>query len=767
MARILRASLVGLLVLLLAAGGIAVYLVRRPFPQVRGTVRVPGLHAPVEVVRDRWGVPHIYARTSHDLFFAQGYVHAQDRLWQMELFRRLAAGRLAELFGPAALEADRLMRVIGLRRTADAIWRAGVSDESAAALRAYSAGVNAFLRAHRGRLPLEFTLLRVRPQPWSPVDTLAFARFMAWVLGGNWRQEVLQAALEGRFGPGAAAALLPREAPGAPVITAPGGEGARGGVPWGSNSWVVGPRRSAGGGALLANDPHLEAQMPAIWYTVHLVGGPYDVIGASFAGTPGVVIGHNRHIAWGLTNANPDVQDLYIERFHPEDPDRYLYRGTWLRARVVREVIRVRGRALPEVLTVRITRHGPVLNPAVRHLPFFLALRWTGHDPDDLPGAVLRLNRARTWQEFRAALRGWTVPAQNVVYADRQGNIGYVMPGRVPVRPPGATGLRPVPGWTGAFEWRGFIPEAALPALFNPPRGFIVTANNRVAPSDYPYYLGDDFDVGFRALRITRLLEGAGRLDLEAMARIQQDQTDLLARRFVAAWQGVRLADPDLRALFQEVQRWDGTMAPHLRAPLLYHALLHELLAALFRDTLDRDLFARYLRAYDAPLLVLLRLSGRPHDPWWGPGGRDRAVEEALRRAVETLGQRYGRDRARWTWGRAHTPTFTHPLGRVRGLGWVFNARPPATGGSAFTVNMGAYSPEEPFRQVAIPSYRFLVDTRTWEARAMHSTGQSGLPFHRHYRDFAGPWARGAYHPLLTDRRAIDAATEGTLRLQP
>ena len=778
--RVFRALLLLTLSLVLALGGTGVYLVRRPFPQIRGDLRLAGLTAPVEVVRDRWGIPHIYAQNSHDLFFAQGYVHAQDRLWQMHLFRRTAAGRLSEMFGSATVETDRFLRVIGLRRAAEEAW-AGLTPDVLAAdpeaaemvqvVQAYSDGVNAFLAGHRTRLPLEFTLLGVQPEPWTPVDSISFGKVMAWDLGGNWSSEILRAALAVRFGEEGMRELVPTQAPGTPIITIAGqpvfGPGSAAGARGrGSNNWVVAPGRSASGAALLANDIHLDIQMPSIWYENHLVGGPYNVIGVSFAGVPGVIVGHNEQVAWGLTNVNPDVQDLYVERFHPRDPDRYLYRDQWERARVLREEIQVKGRSEPEILTVRITRHGPVINPVVAGLPAFLALRWTAHDPDRILGAVLGLNRAQTWDEFRAALRLWSVPSQNVVYADRAGNIGYVAPGRFPIRPPGVSGLVPAPGWTGTHDWIGFVPADRVPVLFNPERGYIVTANNRVAPPEYPYYLGDDFDPGFRAERIAARLEEKPRLTLDDLAAIQADVTSPLARRFVAAWQDVRIADPNLRRLFAEVQRWDGQVSADSRPALVYEGVLIELTRLIFGESMDRDLLRRYLRQGDAPLLVLLALSGEPDARRWGEG-RDRSIEVALRRAVRRLEEDLGRDRERWQWGRVHTARFVHPLGRQRGLGWIFNASAPPIGGDGFTVNLAAYDPTDPFGATVIASYRQLIDTKDWTARTMHTTGQSGLPFHRHYRDFVALWARVEYHPLLFARDQIIQAQEGTLTLRP
>ena len=781
MRRVLVALLVLVLTALVAAAAAGVYLIRRAFPQASGTLRAPGLQAPVEIARDRWGIPHIVARTAHDLFFAQGYVHAQDRLWQMELHRRTASGRLSELFGEVTLDTDRFLRTVGLRRAAAA--ELAIQDPAtAAALEAYARGVNAFLETHRGRLPLEFVLLRAAPEPWTPVDSLAFAKLMAWVLGGNWRAELLRAHLIARFGEEGARTLMPPYGAEMPVIVPAEAVGAYRAldpaavsrlleaaavVPAvGSNNWVVAPTRTATGAPLLANDPHLEIAMPSVWYEMHLSGGGYNVIGATFPGVPGVIIGHNDEIAWGVTNAGPDVQDLYLERLDPANPTRYLYRGAWESLQVVREEIRVRGRARPEVVVVRMTRHGPLLNSVVEGLGAFVALRWMALQPGRIAGSVLRINRARSWEEFRDALRWWSEPAQNFVYADRRGTIGYQLPGRVPIRSRGQ-GLVPVPGWTGEYEWTGQVPFDRLPSARNPARGYVVTANNRIVPDTYPYFLAAEWDPGFRARRIETLLARTGRATVDQMAAIQQDVLSLPGLQTVAALQDARVSDERARALLAELRRWDGTLSPQSRGAAIYQAFRVSLLPVLFEEVLGRDLYRRYLDHPDAWQVAVLHLLAQPRSPWWGPDGRDAVVEEALRRAHDLLTRRLGPDASRWTWGRLHRTIFVHPLGRVRALAWIFNATAPPVGGDAFTVNNAGFDLAT-FDQVVVASYRQVLDLADWDRSvAMHTTGQSGLPFHRHYRDFVSLWAAGRYHPLAFSPVRVQQDTVARLRLTP
>lgn len=782
-----RLALVVLAIIAVAtvgAGAVGAYLVRRAFPQVSGRLEVPGLSQPVEVIRDRWGIPHVYARSRADLAFAQGFVHAQDRLWQMELNRRTASGRLAEVFGEPAVGTDRFLRTIGLRRAAEAHLR-GLAPETRVHLDAYAAGVNAFIRQARGRLPLEFVILGLTPEPWSPADTLAYGKLMAWVLGGDWRVEILRQQLLARFGDDALDRLLPGYPADAPVIVpAVGGAGpapagalahgepdlpglglalaGRAGL--GSNNWVVAGDRTTTGRPLLANDPHLEAQMPSVWYLMHLSDDRHEVAGATFPGAPGVIIGHNRDIAWGVTNANPDVQDLFVERFHPNDPSRYLYRGAWVPATIIEESIRVKGRADPVIETVRVTRHGPILNNVVRGLGEYMALRWTALESSTIIEAVDAINRASSWEEFRRALRAWDAPAQNFVFAHRDGDIGYQFPGRVPVRRRGTGGV-PVPGWTGEYDWTGTLPFEALPTLHRG-AGVIVTANNRISSREYPHFLGRAWDPGFRARRITGLLAD-GRHSVETFKAIQMDVTSLPARAVVETLRSVPITDPALRDLFAELLAWNGVLDAASRPAALYEALLNALLREVFRGPLDDAVFARYLRHYDGPVLALLSLLREPSSPWWR-GHRDRVVEVAFRAAVRDLEHRLGPDRARWRWGRLHQPTFQHPLGRVRALAWIFNTTPPETGGDAFTVNMGAFDPEEPFRHRIVASYRQILDLADWDrSLVIHTTGQSGLPFHRHYRDFAGLWARGEYVPLLFTRAKVQEAAAATLMLVP
>lgn len=533
-------------------------LMRRPVAQKSGTLHIQGLHEPVEIITHTYGVPHIYAQTEDDLFFAQGYIHAQERLWQMELNCRLCSGRLSEIVGDALLETDRFCRRLGMHRSAaEEVTR--LSAANVRILDAYARGVNIFIAYNEGKLPVEFTLLHFQPEPWKPADTIQWAKMMGWTLGGNWETEITRARLVAKLGIERTSQLEAGYDPSHPLIIPSGAEyqGINPGLReqyeqiqelsgfsifGGSNNWVVDGTMTATGSPILCNDPHLGQAVPSVWYECHLIAGDLDVTGVSFPGTPGIIIGHNQHIAWGLTNAVSDVQDLYIEKFNPENPDQYEYQGKWEEAEIIREEIQVKGQDQPVIEKVRITRHGPILTSSQQtsdgkedvaktgDVP--LALRWVGLEQCNIISAVPKLNRATNWEEFRAALRDWDLPPQNFVYADQQGNIGYIMAGAIPIRNQGQA-LLPSPGWTGDYEWTGYIPFDELPQTYNPEQHFIATANNRVVDDNYPYYITHEWLNGYRAQRIRDLLKSKDKLTLADMAKIQSDQYSLPATEIV------------------------------------------------------------------------------------------------------------------------------------------------------------------------------------------------------------------------------------------
>jgi penicillin amidase len=790
-------------------------------PKTDGELRLSGLQAPVEIHRDRWGVPHIYAEDDHDLLLAQGFVHAQDRLWQMEFNRRLVAGRLAEVLGPVAVPLDRWMRILTMRRVAE--YEVGLLNaEVRADLEAYAAGVNAVMA--QGRLPVEFTLLRYRPEPWTVADTLAWIKMMSWTLSVNWESEILRAQLVARIGLERAAELEPPTFDRWPRVVPPGidysviGNGAlerayaarpfTGPSPYdglGSNNWVVAGSRTASGKPLLANDMHLAMAIPAIWYENHLVGGSLNVTGITFPGIPGVVAGHNEHVAWGFTNGFPDVQDLYMERLRRTEDGRVQaeYNGEWYDARLLSEAIHVKGGATVYEEVV-VTRHGPIINALAPDLAGEqpLALRWTSLEPDTMMQGLFDMNRARNCQEFREALRQWMAPVQNVAYADTEGNIAYSFPGKVPIRAQG-DGQVPVPGWTDEYEWIGYIPFEQLPHLYNPPQGYIATANNRVVGDDYPYYLGRETGMGDRAQRIVEMIESREKINVTF---IQQMHFDLVSptARVIAGYLGqLAVDDPKLTAVVSLMREWDGTLSADSPAAAVYEVFIRCMTSLTLSDKLGDtvlhhgdqeqpastetarpDLASRYAGQGPTPVLAERSLFGErslewlqhtladPQSHWFDLGHgetRDDVMRLALLKTVDYLKAKLGPEIDDWAWGKLHKLTYRHTLGGVKLLEPFFNRGPYPLGGDGTTVwATGANQHDLNTDNVAGPPFRMVVDLGDLrKSLGLLSPGQSGQPGSVHYDDQIHAWFTGEYHPMLFAREDVEREAKSRLRLVP
>lgn len=792
-----------MLLVILVVPATGYLLLRRSFPTINGTIKVDGLKAPVEVYRDRWGVPHIYAQNIEDLFFAQGYATAQDRLWQMEFNRRIGSGTLSEVLGEAALENDRFIRTIGWRRVAEEE-AANLDEETHTVLEAYAAGVNAFIESHQGNLPPEFTILGFVPAPWTPVDSIAWGKVMAWDLGENWEAELLWASLIEKLGEEKANQLAPPYPADAPLIIPsealgyqiPGIDpllgqarqlkellGAQGAV-LGSNNWVIDGQKSATGMPLLANDMHLGIQMPSVWYEVHLVSGGFNVEGYSFPGVPGIIVGHNEDIAWAVTNVGPDVQDLYIEKMNSANPDQYEYQGQWLDMEIVEEAIEVKGQEKPVVERVRLTRHGPIITPVAEGVTETLALRWTALEPNQISKSVIMLNRAKNWEEFREALKSWAVPSQNFVYADREGNIGYQMPGWIPMRAQGQ-GLVPVPGWTGEYEWEKYIPFEELPHLYNPPAHYIATANNKVIGDQYPYFISHDWDIGHRAQRIRDLLEAKSILSLEDIKAIHTDTYSIPAEIFLPYLLAIEPEGWLQERAMNQLEGWDLHNEAQSTGAGIFQVFYLMLVKNTFADELG-DLFADYLEAGTWHHLALERMVKEPNNPWFDDvttperENRDDIVRRSFAETCDLLGRRFGDVPHEWAWGRLHTVTFEHPLGAVKPLNLIFNRGPIPARGSGFTVNAAGFDysafAEDPlpaeigevFAVQSGVSQRLIVDLSDFSnSLSIHTTGQVGIPFHKHYGDMIPSWQGVKYHPLLWKKDEIEENKEGLLILEP
>lgn len=800
------------------------YLWRRPLPTINGRLKLQGLRDRVEIIRDQWGVPHIYAHNDEDVFFAQGFAHAQDRLWQMELNRRLPSGRMSEIVGEIAFSTDKLMRIVGLQRAAKNDWM-HASEETVLALNAYARGVNAFLETHSNKLPLEFTLLRFSPEPWRPLDSLVWVKMMAWGQGLNWDAELLRAAILEKLGPERTAKLLGSDiADTNPIIlnqtAMPGLDRLLGelrdaknflnlSAPVGmSNNWVVDGTKSVTNKPLLANDPHLPLQMPSLWYEAHLITPQWQAAGVSLPGVPLIVIGHNNEIAWGVTNAFVDAQDLYIEQFDSNDPTLYRVGDKWAKANVVREEIRVKGEKEPRVLDVTITRHGPVMNAWWEDLspdpsPIRsgeqeagrLALKWTGYNASRSMRAGLTLLRAQDWNDFTRALSDWTEPALSFVYADRAGNIGYHLAGSTPIRKNGK-GATPVPGWNDDYEWTGTIPFDELPHSYNCDDHLYATANNCVVGAEYAYHLSLDTMNGFRAKRIIELLTAQEKLSADDYARIQIDQFCLPAATFqkltrafgekIVEHEALRARAASARDAMDLLNTWDCNLTADSAAGALYETTLYFAMERLFRPCLD-DLTTTFIGVGFHPLLhpvngaymdraylIALRILQNEETEWMFDPGENSVTSvdilaHALNDAMKFLETNIAFDMKQWQWGKLHRAGFHHPLGAVKPLDRVFNRGPFPYGGDTSTVWQGAFVPKMPIPDEAVftASWRQIMDVSDWDnSRGVHPTGQSGHPASRHYDDQMQMWLHGKHHPLLWSREKILEQPEGILILE-
>ena len=775
------------------------HLLRRSLPPQRGRIQCAGLSRPVEIIRDQWGVPHIYAQSEEDLFFAQGYVHAQDRLFQMDILRRVGAGRVSEISGPSGLAMDRFARFFGWPLAAKAQVD-NVNGEVVGVLEAYCSGVNAFIA--QGRLPVEFKLLAYQPEPWRIIDTAYWGTVLAWGLSVNWESEMLRSMLLDELGAEKTADLttlsyddyqtiIPDEVVGRrlaaailreyhqallnlPLATIPAGKGV------GSNNWVVAGTHTVSGRPILANDPHLPPVFPAFWYENHLIGAGINVAGFTMPGVPGVIIGHNDRIAWGLTNAFPDVQDVYIERFHPDNSLLYEVDGQWVEAESRREEIKVRGKK-PIVENVRYTRHGPVFSDSLKDESRDLSLKWASYSPGNHLRAVLDMNRAENWPQFREALRHWGFPSQNVVYADCDGNIGYMMPGLVPLRSSGS-GIVPVPGWQKKYDWSGWIPFEELPVTLNPESGMIVTANNRVQGDAYPHLLTSEWLPDYRAKRIMDLLKQNSPLTIPDNGRIQMDTVSGQAHRFLQ----LVLPELDQQLLvhrngayaLQLLQSWDYDMRPEGIEPSLFFSWLTFLTHAVYEQALGPELAAK--------LLSPNSVEGFPLDPYleaapelvmnWLAAGSPEWVGEikpllipALEKTLVVLQEKFGPDPAGWRWGKLHKINLQHPIARIPLLGRSWKPRTLAVGGDGYTINQSDVKMQFPPDSVDVfASCRMLIDVGGWDnCQAVLPGGQSGHTGSPHYQDGLADWENGRYHPMLFAREKIVRAAEGRIFLEP
>ncbi|MDP1546983.1 MAG: penicillin acylase family protein [Anaerolineales bacterium] len=781
--KIMTYLLLFLLVIAIAAPTFGYFGVIRPaLPQTDGDLALAGLGAPVTVYRDSSGIPHIVAENAHDLFFAQGFVTAQDRLWAMEAQRRAAHGTISEIIGERGLKNDTMMRILGMTESAEADWKT-LDADTQAALTAYADGVNAFITQANGKLPLEFKILGITPEPWTPIDSLVFGKLVAWGLSNNYQDELIISRLTQTLTWEEALSILP-DYPGPDVI--PDANAAI--LPdtadamlafnrdmnvtpltkpdQGSNAWVVGGSHTASGMPLLAGDPHQGLSMPTLWYEVglHTKDNQYNVVGASLPGLPGVEIGHNANIAWAVTNARPDVQDLFIETLN-EDGTQYQFKDEWKDITVREEVIQVKD-AAPVTVNVRVTHHGPIISDATPESRQMLALRWTGLDQGrPLAQAIIQLNQAANWDEFRAALSLWQLPGMNFVYADTQGNIGFQMSGAVPVRAQNDVyGLQPVDGSNEAREWTGFVAFDELPSALNPSGDFFASANNRPAGVDYPNFLSHYFQPPYRVALISETIRDSQNVSADDFAKLQASWHSDINLQVAQAIANEAAPQTDSeKAAISLLKDWDGNMSPDSAAAALSESAMWHVLRLSLNSKLDSASTGSYLTLAGYPSMFLQNLLDDPNNPWWD-GRRAELMTAALSAAVDELGT----DQTKWAWGSLHTHTYAHPLGSVAALAPIFNRGPFPTGGNWNTVNSGAYYADKPYAMTLGPAYRIIADPADWDASlSIVPSGQSGQPFNPHYDDQIQQWLKVEYHTLPFSLEAVELAAVNVLKLRP
>jgi penicillin amidase len=795
------------------------YAVKRPFPTTNDTLTLNGIQDEVTVYRDSFGVPHIYAGNQDDLFFAQGYVTAQDRFWQMEFWRHIGMGRISEIAGESALDQDKFIRTVGWNRMAEDYidYYQQEAPEFIAILDAYSAGVNTYIDENRNNLPLQFQILgRVQDsweiEPWQPVHTVAWGIVMANNLSGNWSNELTRARLYQELGQETVDTLIPgypyhnrpviaptvdqvnekasnsqRETTSIPINWQAVNTNLIGELPdivkseindpnVGSNNWVISGEHTKTGMPLLANDPHLGIQMPSIWYEVGLHAPDYNVRGFSFAGVPGVIVGHNENIAWGVTNVGPDTQDLFIEKRNPDNLNQVEFIGAWEEMETLEEIIKVNG-GDDVVLPVYITRHGPLISDVIENgLTDPLALRWTAQEPSRILQSVILLNQAANFEEFREALRYWDTPSQNIIYADKQGNIGYQTPSRIPIRKNG-DGLTPVPGWTGEYEWEGFIPYDELPTLYNPAQGYIVTANHAVVDKDYAHFIAYYWADGDRGLRIENMIEGrlanGSKITPSDITAIQFDSKSLPAEIWVPLLVNLDSDDPQIQAALAQLSGWDYQE----RTDSVPAALFEIFYTHLFQNVLADEVGVDNVDTFTRQDTFMYELATDLEASWWDNittaemETADEIMLQSISEAIDWLEENVGDDMDDWNWGKIHTVTFKDGvLGNsgVAPLEAIFNRGPHPLDGGSDLVNANSWRRREPAVVVSHPSMRMIVDMSDYEAnQSVIPTGQSGHPYHPHYEDQMPLWLSGEYHPMLWSREAVMNAAVDTLVLVP
>ena len=779
------------IVILTAFSFIAIYsILGKTQPTLEGSLVVARLASPVKIVRDIYAVPHIFAENPSDLFLAQGFVTAQDRLWQMDLTRRIALGRLSEIFGDQTVEMDYFLRALEIGELARKIY-AYLDNETKSELLAFADGVNSYIDS--GKKPIESLILRYKIEPWNPTDTISVHLLSALDLSINMDEEIFMYQALNALGEEKTKGLFNgfqekafrgiqkmREGMNIDSDFMNGyriskqrfglfsGRGA-------SNGWVVDGTKSESGKPMLANDPHLRIQIPSVWYEVHLNAPGINVIGATFPGTPYVIIGHNENVSWGFTDSMADRVDLFIEKLNPDDTTKYWFEDHWedIRTNTIEIKVKSKFGYTTVAKEINYTRHGPIINPFRGGLEDILSMKWSaGEVKDRTLIGLSKLNRSKNVKELISGGKYGKIYTQNMIFADLEGNIGYQLVGGIPIRLKG-NGKFPVPGWSGEYEWRGFIPDEVLPYSLNPSSHFIVTANNKLIGEDYPYLISNSWASPYRSERIITLLNEKDRLYIKDFENMQADVYSLLATLFVKSISGVEANDPEVKWVVDELSNWDFDITSRSMPALLYEVTRFYLLRNTFEDELG-EIFPSFLHNLEFNNKFVHDVVADPGAVWWDNVNseeietRDDIVLKSINDALGDIKEKLGGKAVNWTWGAIHKYKFEHPLGRVRILNHIFNPKPIPAKGDRDTINNSSFSYENPFGVNRISSYRFITDLSDMnKAISMNSTGQSGDPLSKFYSDNIRKWACGEYKTLFFDRKSIERNSWKQLWLLP
>ena len=750
------AATIGVVLIVLGGGYLWLqFTVKKSLPQITGRVSVGGIKQEVEIIRDKYGVPHIYAQNEPDLYFGLGYAMAQDRLWQMEFHRRLGHGRLSEIFGEEFVQTDRYFRLLGA---------AGINndfpDELSFMLDSLAAGINAYLTSRPKKLPIEFKLLRFDPEPWQPEDYLAILKVVNWGLSMGWRVDLTAGKILEKVGEQKFREAFPVWPGNSPIyinrdstvesssfnsiqklfstientIAVPS--------PAASNNWVISGQKSTTGKPILANDPHLTLSNPSFWWEAHLVCPTINLSGFGIPGVPGIPMGHNQHVAWGVTNVMVDDVDFFIEKLNPDNSHQYLYKGSWEDMRVIEETIRIKGKE-PHKTKILLTRHGPLLTDISKSKEkTAIAVKWAFNDGLQPAKAAYLLAKAKNFEDIRQALTFWELPSQNFVFADSAGNIGYWCSATVPLRSKG-DGFLPVQGWSGEYEWNGYVPFEKRPHIINPANEYIATANTKVSIDGFRHFISNYYEPVDRITRINQLLQSKDKLSVDDMKNMQKDIYCLLASELTPQIIQVletKSENDDAKIAKEILSQWNFMMEKDSVGASLFELTYRNMIDNIFKDELGDELFRKYLETTVFAPRAIRHMIQNASSPWFDDirtqkmETKEDIIFKSAEQAISQLISEHGKDPANWVWGKQHGLTFEHPLGKKKPLNYIFNIGPFPVGGSHLTVNKRQYPYNTPFDATSGVSYRMIVDFFGYEQfpagpahRSIRATGQRPL----------------------------------------